>query len=299
MTELLKADVNLVPKSDPRYSCCSVDSTYGGIDQKWIIVSSEEMKAREEKTFDKNLEKRYKGVLKGLKEVTKILYECEADARNALLRYLNKNPLVTLTESDVEIVHKRANGKRGRPKEGEVLLAKYQIRASVKLNQQTIDKERAYLGRFILATNVLDLDAEAVLNHYKGQMLVEQGFRFLKDKSFRVAEVYLKNERRIEALCMIMVLCLMIYAYTEWLMRKRLQEEETSVLNQKKKLTQNPTLKWIFFKLREIKSCILVFNDKLCSSVQRLNSELIKIRNLLGLPIPDPPQQMRTNLYKR
>lgn len=282
MTELLKADVTLVPTSDPRYSCCSVNSTYGGIPQKWIIVSSEEMKAREEKTFDKNLEKRYKVAIKGLKEVTTILYECEADARNALSRYLDKTSLVALSESEVKIVHKRANGKRGRPKEGEVLLAKYQIKASVIPNQKTIEKERAYLGRFILATNVLDLDDEAVLNHYKGQMLVEKGFRFLKDKSFRVAEVYLKNERRIEALCMIMVLCLMIYAYTEWLMRNRLQEENASVLNQKKKPTANPTLKWIFFKFREIKSCILVFNDRLCSSVQRLSSENLKILHLLG-----------------
>jgi transposase len=54
-----------------------------------------------------------------------------------------------------------------------------------------------------------------ILNHYKGQMLVEQGFRFLKDKSFRVAEVYLISEKRIEALCMVMVLCLMVYWYTE------------------------------------------------------------------------------------
>jgi transposase len=78
------------------------------------------------------------------------------------------------------------------------------------------------------------MDAETILNHYKGQMLVEQGFRFLKDKSFRVAEVYLKNERRIEVLCMIMVLCLMIYSYTEWLMRKRFQEEKETILNQRR-----------------------------------------------------------------
>lgn len=86
-------------------------------------------------------------------------------------------------------------------------------------------------------------------------MLVEKGFRFLKDKSFRVAEVYLKSEKRIEALCMIMVLCLMVYSYTEMLLRKRLKEEDETVLNHKKKPTSNPTLKWIFFKFRESKSC--------------------------------------------
>ena len=74
-------------------------------------------------------------------------------------------------------------------------------------------------------------------------MLVEKCFRFLKDKSFRVVEVYLKIEKRIVALCMVMVLCLMIYSYTEGLMRKRLEEEENeTVLNQKKKPTLKPTL---------------------------------------------------------
>lgn len=81
MIELLKSDLDFVPTSDPRYSCCSVDSSYSGITQKWIVVSSEDMKVREEKTFDKNLEKRFKSMLKGLKDVTAILYECEADAK--------------------------------------------------------------------------------------------------------------------------------------------------------------------------------------------------------------------------
>ena len=113
-------------------------------------------------------------------------------------------------------------------------------------------------------------------------MLVEKGFRFLKDKSFRVAEVYLKSEKRIEALCMVMVLCLMVYSYTEMLLRKRLKEEDETVLNQKKKPVSNPTLKWIFFKFREIKSCIFSFNNALHSSIQNLDRELLKILRLLG-----------------
>jgi transposase len=114
-------------------------------------------------------------------------------------------------------------------------------------------------------------------------MLVEKCFRFLKDKSFRVAEVYLKIEKRIVALCMVMVLCLMIYSYTEGLMRKRLEEEENeTVLNQKKKPTLKPTLKWIFFKFREIKSSIISVNDIFHTSIQNLNRELLKILKLLG-----------------
>jgi transposase len=69
---------------------------------------------------------------------------------------------------------------------------------------------------FTLASNQIDLDPEVMLNYYKGQQTVERGFRFLKDKSFHVSEVYLKKDERIEALCMIMVLSLLIYSFAEW-----------------------------------------------------------------------------------
>ncbi len=49
------------------------------------------------------------------------------------------------------------------------------------------------LGWFVLATNDVDLEADTFRKYYKGQQSVERGFRFLKDKSFRVAEVFLKK----------------------------------------------------------------------------------------------------------
>jgi len=52
---------------------------------------------------------------------------------------------------------------------------------------------KSKLGRFILASNDLNIDPDTILSYYKGQQEVERGFRFLKDKSFRVAEVYLKK----------------------------------------------------------------------------------------------------------
>ena len=282
MVDLIASDLSFTKTSDPRYSCCAVSSTYGDVKQKWVVVSSEDMKKREEKTFDKNIPKRFKKALKGLKTISKVLYACEEDAKGALSRYLKDTPFVELAESKIEVVHKRMNGKQGRPAAGEVLITKYQITALVRVNEEVVQKERAVLGRFVLATNVISLDSETILNHYKGQMLVEKGFRFLKDKSFRVAEVFLKNERRIEALCMVMVLCLMIYSYTEWFMRERLQEENETVLNQKKKPTQKPTLKWIFFKFREINSCAFRIGSELKTVVYHLEEELIKILKILG-----------------
>ena len=93
MTELLKSDLLFTPTSYPRYFCCSVDSHYGGVPQKWVVISSEEMKSREMKTFEKNLPIWFKATIKELKQISKVRYACETDARNALLRYLNETSL--------------------------------------------------------------------------------------------------------------------------------------------------------------------------------------------------------------
>jgi len=89
-----------------------------------------------------------------------------------------------------------------------------------------LTEERKRLGRFVLASNDIYLEPEVMLNYYKGQQTVERGFRFLKDKCFHVSEVFLKKEERIETLCMIMVLSLLIYSFAEWRLRERLKEQD-------------------------------------------------------------------------
>lgn len=88
----------------------------------------------------------------------------------------------------------------------------YLIETEIKPDQEKVQERRAKLGRFILTTNDLELTPDQLLTYYKEPGTVERGFRFLKDKSFRVYEVYLKKESRIEALAMVMVLCLLLYS---------------------------------------------------------------------------------------
>ena len=113
----------------------------------------------------------------------------------------------------------------------------------IEHNPAVLAEERRILGRFVLATNDLELSADELLANYKGQGAVERGFRFLKDKSFRVAEVFLKKTSRIQALAMVMVLCLFIYALTEFQLRRELERTGETVTSQTKKQTQRPTLK--------------------------------------------------------
>jgi len=59
-----------------------------------------------------------------------------------------------------------------------------------------------------------------VLKTYKSQQSVERGFRFLKSPDFLVSSFFLKKPERIEALLMVMTLCLLIYSALELTLRK-------------------------------------------------------------------------------
>jgi transposase len=277
-------DRNLEMKSclDDRYSIFETFVNYGDINQKWVVVDSTEMHARKVKTFDRLIEKEFTQARKSVKKLRNVVFACEADARNAANRWMSDNPRFLLRNVSTYTICRRIDAKRGRPKKGESLDTGYIVEAEVDRNEQMIASQRDKLGRFVLASNDLAMNGELMLQYYKGQNAVEKGFRFLKDKSFRVAEVYLKKEERIEALSMIMVLSLLIYSIAEWILRKRLKETGETVLNQIGKPTQQPTLKWIFQKFRNINEAIIELKGSVRREIINVNDEQRKIVELFG-----------------
>ena len=101
-----------------------------------------------------------------------------------------------------------------------------------------------------MATNELDTTAlsdEQLLEGYKDQgESVERGFRFLKDPLFYAESLYLKSEKRIMALLIVMTLSLLMYPFAEMRIRSAFKDNEPHSWNQKKKPTDNPTARWVF-----------------------------------------------------
>jgi len=174
----------------------------------------------------------------------------------------------------VEKVEKR----RGRPKKDEPLSLSFKIEAGIEIDEDVLTEERKKLGRFILASNKTDLEPEVMLNYYKGQQTVERGFRFLKDKSFHVSEVYLKKEERIESLSMIMVMSLLIYSFAEWRLRERLKETGQTVPNQLNK----PTMRWIFETFMGVIQSVVLDRGKIIKVIVHLSELQTTILRLLG-----------------
>ncbi len=116
-----------------------------------------------------------------------------------------------------------------------------------------------------------------MLKEYKDQQSVEGEFRFIKDPWFMVDSVFLKSPKRVEALMMVMTLCLLVYNFAQYKVRKSLRDHNDTLPNQLGKKIQNPTLRWLF-QLMEGIGIVRMSIDQ--STIQRKNlvTNLTKIR---------------------
>ena len=198
-------------------------SDYKGVKQRWLLFFSEAAYHRECKTLDKKIQWEDESQNKAWWHLSNRIFTCKDDAFN--------------------IVEMKKHASKGRPKAGErPETVGYQIEFSLSLNEEKIVKMRSRKGRFVLATNQLDeniLPNETVLSEYKAQSGTERGFKFIKDDRFQVDSVFLKTPERIDALMMVMTLCLMVYGVSEYELHQSLQEKEETIPSQTKKPTNN------------------------------------------------------------
>ncbi|MEW6499713.1 MAG: IS1634 family transposase, partial [Cyanobacteriota bacterium] len=185
-------------------------SHYGGIEQRWLVVESKERQESDLKRLEKNLDKAQTEATRQLRELSRQSFACVADALKAahkLSKKLKYHQLVAIDTQEIQSKSTRKNSG-----------ANYKITACLELKSDVVEAERRQAGRFILATNVLNvnqLSPEDMITKYKNQQSSERGFSFLKDPLFFTDSVFLKSPERIEALAMIMGLCLLVYTLAQ------------------------------------------------------------------------------------
>jgi transposase len=81
---------------------------------------------------------------------------------------------------------------------------------------------------------------------------IERGFRFLKDPLFLASWEFVKKSKRIVALSLIMVLCLLLYRLAEHRLQTQLAATGQIVPNQLSKPTNRPTMRWLFHRFEGI-----------------------------------------------
>ena len=223
-------------------------STYGGVEQRWVVIYSEPRQSQAQRTVDKQLRRQSNKEGKAWKTLCGTTFACEADARQALSAVAQDLQATFLATSTVR--PRPRYRKRGRPGHKEqpdhvVYQIDGALASSLTTRQALIDQHSC----FILATNELDdthLPAHEVLAGYKGQVQAERGFRFLKDPQFFASSFSLKKPERIMALLMVMTVCLLVYAALEYRIRQALQVHAATFPDQKGRRVQRPTARWVF-----------------------------------------------------
>ena len=269
-------------KGDERYSFSQTFVEYGGIVQNWVLLLSHNLKGKKEVTLSKSFDKKVKEAEKDLNKLKSKHFFCEADALEDANKWITDFPFLAFEKLKLKTIKTRKSGKKGRPAKNEEFVTYYSVNAEIKLNEAHFDQKIEKAGLFVLASNDLNLSPEEMLRKYKDQDKVEKGFRFLKSDTFSVSKVYLKNEGRIQALMMVMVLCLMIYSIAEWKLREKLEKENESVPDQKGKPTKKPTMRWIFFKFQGITELFTQEEEEIETEVLNMEELHWKILGLLG-----------------
>lgn len=233
---------------DGDYKAWTVESDYGGVAQRWVLVYSEGLYHREAASLQRVIDKERDEVEKMLRRLNRREYPTPEAARAAVETMAETWRFHTVQIEPHSIPKYR---QRGRPSAEQ--LPDYHVwqpGAALVEDSEAIDHAMHTKGKFVIATNVLDtqhLSDEVLVDTYKGQnATVERGFRFLKDPLFFAHSLFLKKPKRIMALLMVMGLCLLVYALAEHRLRSELVSRDETLPDQTGKPTQCITMRRVF-----------------------------------------------------
>jgi len=191
---------DFIELEDTNYQAITYKIEYEGVQQQWILYRSAHAKSREDKTLQKEYQKKQKQEEKLLAKLQKRAFFCKADANKALQEEINKLECISITNK--QLITKPKYKTKGRPKVNqEANYYEYYWQLETKPNKSYLEQEKNQRsGLFILATNDMTLSPQELLNEYKSQQRVERGFRFLKSPQFLSDAMFLKSPKRIEAM---------------------------------------------------------------------------------------------------
>lgn len=260
---------------------CHLTTTYGTIQQRWVVVYSPQAYQRALKTLNKECLKQSTSEFKQFNKLCQQDFACEADALKALTHFENILKMTYILDKQVNaLAHYSQPGRPQRDQQPKGYHYRIQGALASKCSERTRRLERK--SCFILATNQLDeqaLSDEALIKAYQDQQTVERGFRFLKDPLFMASTLFLKSPQRIMALMMVMTLCLLVYAALEYRFRQALNAHQETVPNQKGQAISNPTARWVFQLFAGIHVLVI---EQLHSLVLNLSPHHLLVLRLLG-----------------
>jgi len=264
-------------EEEENYFYSTSKSFYGGIEQNWVIVYSKKAEERSKITLQKTYEKKSEKELNEIHLLEKCIFACEKDAVKSIDKLKKSLKIITIETEITAVSHYK---KRGRPSKNiNPDLIEYAVICTLVSSSLTQYYQDLYRKScFVLASNDISKSPEDIISAYKNQYIIERGFRFLKSSEFSADSFFVKKPERIEALLMIMTLCLFVYSVLEFKIRNVLTTSKPFFPDQKNKPTQTPTARWVFQTFIDVH--LLIIDQSL--QVLNLKSYHIQLIHLLG-----------------
>ena len=140
------------------YRASEFDSNYGDLQQKWYLYHSPQAYHKELQTLERKISKEYDSLTSQLTSLSHQQYHCEDDARIALLKIFKNSKYHIEDEDKLKIIREKRYKSSGRPKKNQPAdWFNHKIIGAVKENKEAIDQYKNRLGKFILATNHLEI----------------------------------------------------------------------------------------------------------------------------------------------
>lgn len=274
-----KVELSEMTVIDEQTSYKTITSNYADIEQRWIIGNESQAEKRAKRERNKQCLKASTANLKAFNTLCKKTFDQKNPAKKALQEFEKKLLFTTVETSEIKAIPRY--NKRGKPpKDATPDYYVYQIEGCLARERCPRKIRLKRKSCFSIKTNELDFQAlpdTEVLVQYKNQQKVERGFRFLKDPMFLADSRHRESPKRIMALMMVMTICLLVYAALEYRIRQSLKEEKQTFPNQKGKLIENPTIRWVFQYFVGIHLVVLGQSQAIVSNLDEHH------RNLLAL----------------
>jgi len=268
---------------DDNYRFQRIDLGHYGIEQRWLVITSQSGWQQAEEAVIKAQEKEQATIQKQLYHLHAQRFSSEQEASANLDRLARKWKYHQVHQ--VTCTSQIHYARKGRPTpDTPIQSIDWQLQVSVAVDLEKRRTQTQRKASFVLGTSI-DSEAlgdEELLPGYKGQGTAERGFRFLKEPVFFTSSLFVKKPCRIQGLLMVMTLALLIYSIAQRRVRQELAQQEETLPNQIGRPTATPTLRWIFQLLEGINVVTVVIQRQVRVIIEGLTDLRKKILQLFG-----------------
>ncbi|SMC03499.1 Transposase [Sulfobacillus thermosulfidooxidans DSM 9293] len=191
-----------------------------GRSYRLVVYRSDHLAERKAHTIARQIDRAYDQLTRAATRLAGTVFACAHDAEAAVAAWQATAQWHHVEATVVAETQVTQRATRGRPRHDApdpATTTVYRVRPTIgAVDAQRVQAAQDRAATFVLITNLpsTPFDARRLLEEYKGQTVIEQRFRFLKDPTF-VDALYVQKPERVEALGYVLLLAALVLSLIE------------------------------------------------------------------------------------